>query len=355
MIKNFFVNTNAVSLSDKEIAYYRVNREKELTDCKGVLINGDANILIYGTRGVGKTFFARILEGELKNNENIFTTRVDLIHYMRDFRSISAFPRAILDCICRDIWINIFNRKSDELFRFSTELSTFNNLGLSKEQSVLLDVFRFVISEKKKIKSLQFTELGFSSGIRAGIKDGESTEMVFGDFLSIEYITFLSKIQTDVLHPLGYKSSIIICDEANRLPILQQIEILENYLGLLMKSGFAFVFIAGLYPDENLSIPHDVFGKIFEMKGFSEKEYVGKLFKKYGEGSGVVFTDDAVDVIWEAFQGDPRFSLEAARFAYQKIVNATTKLVDAKAAALACFDILQRQKTSMLIREKLEL
>jgi len=57
-----FVLSCAELLSEEQVRQLRVDRDSELNSTVDRLINRGHNVLIYGSRGVGKSFFLRLLE-----------------------------------------------------------------------------------------------------------------------------------------------------------------------------------------------------------------------------------------------------------------------------------------------------
>jgi replication-associated recombination protein RarA len=153
------------------------------------------------------------------------------------------------------------------------------------------------------------------------------------ELLPFEFFELIDEIKKNTLEPMGYSKIILFCDEANKFSLLQQVELLERFLVLFGSKQVQFLFVASFGKDNQQPEPAiDAFETRMELLGFREKKFVKEMIEKHND-SQIVFTDEAIDIVWNLFQGHPRKTLIVCRAAYG--LAETRQLKDVKADLIA--------------------
>lgn len=105
-MNNPFRSINCVFESADEIRARCIDRKREVDTCLEALVEHGHNVLVHGTRGVGKTFLLRLVEDGLRATERFFPCFANLasLSAYGGPSDTSGFPRAVLLQLCASIW-----------------------------------------------------------------------------------------------------------------------------------------------------------------------------------------------------------------------------------------------------------
>ena len=96
----------------------RIDRIQEINLCIQAVTEESQNILLYGDRGVGKTFVLRLIFDEIsKSNQSILPVSIyltGLTCYGND-DIVASFSRAILLQVCSTIWTDLLGKRYTDL------------------------------------------------------------------------------------------------------------------------------------------------------------------------------------------------------------------------------------------------
>jgi len=336
----------AEALESELIKFMRVNRDDELKNCIDALFGRSENLLLYGFRGVGKTFLVRLLLEEIKlhfdDTVPIFVNMTGLLAY-EPMGVVSAFPNAVLLELCRTIWVDVLGKE------YSTLRGVLSETGREikfrkKEEKKVVEVYRLLMTSARRMRVSQEYSVGVSAVLKGGTKGDTQREWSEIDTLPFEFFEFVEEIKKETLRSNGKERIIAICDEANKLPIFQQAEILERYLELFAAKQVQFVFVAGYRPGEKVGPVPSGFQNMVELKGFQEKQHVHQLIDKHTSTISVSFLDSAIDVVWDVFEGHPSYTINASRYAYEQAHRDGLDSIDARVMAMACTRLLREQE-----------
>lgn len=324
----------------------RVNRDIELKQCIDALFGRSENLLLHGSRGVGKTFLVRLLLEEIKSRFKdtvpAFVNLTGLLAY-EPVGIASAFPNAVLLELCRTIWVDVLGKEYSTLRDVLSETGREIKFRKKGEKKVV-DIYRLLMTSARRMRVSQEYSVGVSAVLKGGTKEGTQREWSEIDILPFEFFEFVEEIKKETLRPNGKERIIAICDEANKLPIFQQAEILERYLELFAARQVQFVFVAGYRPGEKVGPVPSGFQNIVELKGFQEKRHVKEIIDKHTTTIGVSFLDSAIDVVWDVFKGHPLYTIHACRYAYEQADRDRLGRIDARVMAVACTQLLREQE-----------
>jgi len=334
-----------------------VDRQDELALCKTALIDRRHNVLLYGTRGVGKTFLLRLLEDEIRKGEETvypcFVNIASLPAYGGE-DEVASFPRAVLLQFCTSLWRELLGRSYLELRDRLDE--TGKELHFRKKAEVTVQrVYTQLMVMEVSVHAAVFDTVGFSAGVKGEKRQEVSRQSRHSPILPFEFAEFAQELVANVLMAHGKKRVVFLCDEANQMPIFRQEQILERYLELFSSKEIQFLFVAGLVPWDKKSYLPSCFETRLELKGFPDKRHVRELIEASlarAEGAALPFSTEAVDAVCEAYGGHPRYTLEACALAYWHAQEGNADEVTASAVLKACREIdAQRKRLEDQMRE----
>lgn len=314
-----------------------VNRDNELSLCSQSIIRLGHNVLVYGERGIGKTFLVRKLHKIISDeNPEIFPIFINLsgLHaYAED--AASAFPRAILIQLCSAIWTKIFNKEYLSLREDLSEKGFEVNIK-SKAEKTVHRIYKHLMLTSRKTTYEWSNVVGFSAGAKGEKSEKGVAESEPLKILPFEFLEFAEELYESVLLPNGKTRVVALCDEANVLPQFEQENILERYLSLFAVRQIQFLFVAGFYPwDQIPSLPR-CFETFLELKGLCEKD-THALLVHTAQALKVSVPLEASRIFHTQFKGNPRLILmafsEAAPWNGDKSPIELTTIVTLKACS----------------------
>lgn len=310
-----YISLIAESLDYDSLLHLKVDREDEIEHCMQVLCETPENIFLYGEAGIGKTFLVRLIQEKiLREYPHIFPVYVNVIRTL--FEDDVTFPKAILISIILSIWKDVFKNDYLELRKALYKNRTARIINNSAEMKVI-EIFKIMMTSHKKSTVISERSIGASAGIKGSLKGTEKHEHSELDILPFEFIEFAKEL-TDILFMSYDKSKLVVfCDEANKLPLSQQKEMVEKYIQVFTSKNIQFLFVARLYPKEFVGLyPYAAFQQNLEMKGIQGSDNVRTLIKNHFPDSPDAFTDDAVEFIFEAAMGHPVKTISVCRDAF---------------------------------------
>lgn len=323
-----------------------VDRDDEIKQCIDALFGRSENILIHGSRGVGKTFLVRLLLEEIRTNfKNIVPVFVNLTGlFVYDHSEIvSAFPNAVLLEVCRTIWVDVLGKEYLALRNSLSETSDEIKFRKKGERTVV-DIYRLLMTSARRMEASWEHSVGVSAVIKGDTKKSTHKGWSEINILPFEFFEFAEEIKKKILIPNAKERIIAICDEANKLPILQQANILERYLQLFAAREVQFVFVSSYNFGEKFGQVSLGFQKTLELRGFPEKRHVKELIDKQTTGTNISFSDSAIDVVWEAFEGHPYLTIDVSLSAYRQAYKDGLEKINARVMASACMQMLRRME-----------
>jgi Cdc6-like AAA superfamily ATPase len=339
---NPFSCLNVEGLDIQAVRSMRVDRAEELNQCVRALIERRHNVLLYGNRGVGKSFLLRLLDDHLQQEQSsifpIFVRLSGLGCYGKDDIAAS-FSRAVLLQVCCEAWTKLLCKRYLDL-RERLDESGNEITFRSESERTIQRIYDVLMTSERKAKSRHFASFGVSAGIKGEKQEEAEYERQQSDVLPFEFAEFISEITRYVLMPKNKKRLLILCDEANHMPMFYQQEILERYFELFNAKQVQFLFVAGVaHWEESPSLP-TCFETQFELKGFSAIEDVLRLVQK--AKSSLPFEDEAINVLFNEHNGHPRRILETCHFAFEQAVRRKSPTITVDIVHRVCKEIRQK-------------
>lgn len=339
---------NAVAQSIEDLKAARVDREDEMTKAFTALASDVHNVLLYGTRGVGKTFLTRLLEDELQRTQpTLFVCTANLANlsaYQPGADEADAFPRAVLLQLCSAIWTRQIGKP---YLKLKEHLSSSGHKirGTSRAESTVQDIFAQLMRQDLVHRVSRTNTAGMNL-----LAKGEMQEQFFHEnkqapLLPFEFGEFVKQLTEDVLHPAGKDKIVVLCDEANHAKFYEQEQILERYFELFSSRRVQFLFVAAQGPWQQKEYIPACFETTIELRGFKEARHVRELIDSGAHralGPETRFSPEALEVLIDAFDGHPRITLTACARAIELSRQGASKLIGLKETLRACRDTERR-------------
>ncbi len=314
--------------SDEEIRNLQVDREFELDRASETLGRNYNNLLLYGKRGVGKTFLLRMLEHHMADNfPDVFSVYVRTagLHMYNPTDEVAAFSRVVLLEICVAIWKTLI--KKDYLsLRDKSDSSEASVDFSSQEDKTVQRIFSLLMAEQRIATKTLTRSMGVSMGMKGEMQDDLSVQKVTSDILPFEFAEFVDELISGVLSRYNKNRIIVMCDDANNLPIFTQEEILTRYFEIFRAKNVQFVFVAAWQRwEQNIRIPL-CFETIMQLSGFKNFDIFSEFMRKAGGGK-VTFDEDALRFVHESSKGEPILALHIGYICWRKLENLKTRIV----------------------------
>jgi Cdc6-like AAA superfamily ATPase len=307
----FTASMCAENLSDEDIERLRVDRLDEIRLSTIALGRGFQNVLLYGYRGVGKTFLVRLIVSELQKAFPevlpVYVTTAGLKLY-NPVDEVAAFSRAVLLEICVELWKHVLGKSYLDLREYVSASDANLNFG-NIEEKTIQRIYSLLMGSQRRTVTQIHNRIGFSAGIQGEKSDDLSVEKQSSEVLPFEFGEFIDELLTHVVHKKGKGRIVVLCDDANRMPMFRQEDILTRYFDLFRLKKVQFLFVAAWQDWE-----HDVhvplcFEQVMQINGFADISVFREFIVKSSDRRAT-FDDDALTYLHESCKGHPTKALD---------------------------------------------
>jgi hypothetical protein len=309
---------NASSLRDEELELLRVDRESELQRCITALTEHRANVLIFGERGVGKTFLAKVLRQRLVADcPDVFTFSANvanLLGYADE--PVAGFSALVLLELCLAIWRQDIGKNYSAL-RSAIDESAPPLMSAPPAEDAIARVMRILLTERST--SYEFASIvGLAIGAKAEKAEKTTRQAKLSRVLPFEFVELTEEVIASALAPKGKSEIIVICDEANLLPIYYQQAILDASLEMFGSKRIRFAFVAGHLHWESIPAVPICFDTTVHLRGLRSSP-AKRLIRKAAEAWRVEVSGDAQAILIRASRGNPRYMLSVLGSAVEAV------------------------------------
>lgn len=280
-----------------------VNRTQELQISKETLLELRGNLLVVGKRRIGKTSLIKKLQDELRK-EQVLCVEQNLIAYDQN---PSNFLREILLLLCYEIGEKVFHKTASELL-----YSLISNPKTPKgDEERFYRIYKLArgLSLARTSESSAEARINLPPvGGGAGKGEKFQVQVDIGTLWPSEFIS-LSQELMNICYRAGYKSIVVIADEANKLAAQTSKDILRSYFEVFSSRQIQFVFVADISLIDYRPI-EDIFERTLKLGVFKDissvHELLGRYFKaQLGLDYRSAFSNDSIERIWELSGGHP--------------------------------------------------
>lgn len=303
-------------LTREQIIQLRVDRDSELNLTIDNLIHRGHNVLIYGSRGVGKSFFLRLLEHAIMPTKSLAVIQFRVSHEI-EWKDEEKFANDVLMAVCYHAWKEILGHDYIDL-RESIDQSDKELKVRSKPEKAVERVYSLLMNLAREVKRRAFSEFGASLALKGTVSDEVSKSTRIPDLLPFECFELCEYLLEKVYRQKGYDRLVLLCDEANTLPALRQEAILAKFFQGFRQHRVQFVFVAGVTSTgDALKVPDkNAFETVFELKPFSELSETKDVVLKHAGDASSMIDDHCIELVHEYVGGHPRKVLELFRIAH---------------------------------------
>lgn len=288
------------------------DRREELQYCASVLTNSRNNLVLFGERGVGKTFFVRLLASELNaGNKGVFAVSLDMFNAVHPGGlSGDRFGQALLLVLIARIWRDLFSLPYESLV--SKAGWGAREISARGPQRILRRIHDCVRGSRTQVVLRDSSSVGASAVIQGERKEEQEQTLEMPGILPYEFAEYVQDIIENVLAPKGVSKVIALCDETNQFRIEEQKRIVEGNIEVFRNSGVQFLYVmsVGLKTDPAVTQhakPFQAFDEVVMLERFKKTEDTLELLQKYFDLS--LFPPNAHMLVHDAFKGLPRYSI----------------------------------------------
>jgi hypothetical protein len=324
-------------LDAETIRKLRVDRETELQQCLDCLCKRCNNILLHGKMGVGKTFLVRMLHEQLVTDyPEIFACYLNLIHssFYGPENTIAIFPTSVLLVMCSTIWRVLFKRDYSELRAVLSEVPGALTSRTDAEARVA-GIYRQLMTSQMQLEYQRRNVLGASAILKGEMSDKTTSQWHPTSLLPFEFFDLTEELITKVLHQSGITAVAMICDEATKFSTTEQQELLARYVEMFTARQVRFAVVVRTDAAQGIRTSLSAFEEV-PIGNLAYRSDIEELLSRRLASTGLVVSSDAIDILWETFQGNPLGTLGATRICYDNALKAKSKTLDAKLMMTAC-------------------
>jgi len=254
------------------------------------------------------------------------------------------FPHAILRQLCTGLWRDLLGMSISELRSAICETPGDIKLRDTAQQKVI-ELYRLVRLEDERLLYSRKNGVGASLGIKADLSEKKAVEWSTSPLLSSEVIDLITELLEDVAQPKGINQFVMLCDEANLMSFSEQKDLLLRFVELFASNNTQFAMVMRPEPVAQAQAVFSGCERV-ELKGFSERKYVGELIEKHLHTTEIDVTEDGIDVLWEVFSGNPLDTLVAASIGFDEASRKQKSFIDGPIMAVASAKHLRLIKES---------
>lgn len=291
--------------SDDELKSLAVDRADTLNELELSVLCNSNSVLLYGERGVGKTFVSRMFSSaSLEKYDDAFTSYVDLGHIYAFINmsgvGVAQFPIVVLYQLCTNIWKRLVGKDFVSLKMKAKKVMS--NGKVNTVEDYISFVFGSILSvHNDLVKVAKEYNLGLSSLVSGGVRRSVSVEAEVGRLHVCDFIEYTDILVSKVLPVFSMSRIVVVCDEANKLPVEWQERVLGSYFDVFKSKSVSFVFVSSEYLD---GIAAERFDKYIKIRGL-EFEHVKEMINIRTRGSNVVVPDNVVKFLCNEYNGNP--------------------------------------------------
>ena len=238
----FGVLNARVSSSIDSMIRVDTGRESQRAIVNSAILENGHNVLLYGTRGSGKTFFLRTQSHYMKQNDaSIMAMFVpaNLVD-VSDARSTDMIFHEVLSQLFLDLWHRIYGRPRSELLLLSSTSAGTLRKDLSSAQSKIVDMYRLLHATSISRTFRRESTIGASAIAKAEYHSDDSRQLERSGLLSVEIGAILLDF-SDLATEAGVTRIVVLLDEVEALVPSNAVQFLNVVFGALNPAGIQVV------------------------------------------------------------------------------------------------------------------
>jgi len=174
-------------------------------------------------------------------------------------------------------------------------------------------------------------------------EDSSGVAWTAEDVMPFEFFYFMDELMSGVLNRRKINAVVALCDEANQFSPSTQTELLSRYLEMFATKNVRFLLVLRTEAAQAIRPACSVFEELC-IGNLNSQNDIKLLIEKRLAGTSIGVTADAVQVLWDKFQGMPLDSLRAAVLAYDAVRRAGSTIIDGATMTRSCSEHLHRLK-----------
>lgn len=339
-----FQTLNARVNTIEELLSYDEGRHRERDVVRQAILDTRHNVLLFGSRGSGKTFFQRTQAHYFMQNDSSVLSIFAPCSVDRETDGLDILTMLLLGW-----WERRFGVTKGQLLRASTSSDGPSIIDGSAKKK-LVELYRLVQAAEIGRAEQRTSQYGASAVVSAK-NSVASTESTKRRQLRLSEIRTILEEFAQLVSDSTCRKLIVHLDEAELLSPADTTAVLDFYLNLFNPVGIQFVATAAPISPKHKALLGEAVETSVELEGLDDAECLSQMIQKYAFGGGKPVSSVAVDVLYEFFKGHPRYSLSCCARAVE-LSPLSDSEVGAKAMAKACVEGQARRQALQAILPK---
>lgn len=297
-------NHAAEAMSDEQIRQWRVGRVSEVSALTSDLAGGATNIYLWGERAIGKTFIVRLVGGELSGTSTLPVEVSTVAHLPMSWDDVRDVSAGVVLALTQKVWKDIIGRPYSELRGSLGEPPHIELNSSGRLENLVRRIYREAMASQQTYRVSQTRVAGVSLFAKGELGDGRELEATTSTVYPFEFVEFAEEL-INGLEAHGVNRLAILLDEANKLSLSVQQQVLSDFLDLFSSHRVSFAFVAGIQAArlEEPRVPV-AFSRVEQILGLDE-ESSAMLLDRALKYVGIRMDDEALAVVLDYGRGHP--------------------------------------------------
>jgi len=336
------IHVNARYWRQEDVVRLRVDRAADVQRLIRAVDRG-ANILVYGPRGVGKTFLLRMLLIELERRKAgvfpiYYQASLTVTHAKPKFGEEVAFKYALLFELISAVWYQLAQLPHIALAAAKrAEEIRFRSTG------IIADIHLRLVSSERENTYQRSNTLGADHIIAAKLDEERSSKTKFGGVEPLELSHYIADLKAVIETETKCTRLLVLCDEANLLPEEWQRMLIGSHVAELSALGLQFVFVADRKMEFENVLLEDYFEVFHELKGIPATYWRQFVANHFPDDHSLI-DQPIAKAVFRAFLGNPRICVGA----FEEIINLTREREKKKATRAIASKAISLTKTRLV-------
>lgn len=351
-MSHFHISLAAEDQAPEQLAALFIDHGTELSEASTAIFDRNESLLVAGRKGIGKTAFLRRLESLARaREENLLVLRVNLLsgfHWPMSEAVGSSVALELTLLVCQRLWETLFEKRSVDLLE---SLESADSVLKSSDERRFVRLYRLLKATSIARVDSRDSTLSLELLAKAGTKEQHSRTYTFSGLAASEFSAVLADIMS-IPAKLGYTRLVVFCDEANKLPIAVNDQLMFGVHTLLTLAHTQFVFAisTNFIRHEARFDTKQIFDTTIELGPFDRIELFHELIDRLDTAGGLKLSvgralpSETRQMLWEASQGHPRRLLTLLSDSINEASAHNRAVVEPGIAARAIIHVMQHEE-----------
>lgn len=258
-----------------------------------------------GERAIGKTFLLRMVAAALRVEGSTLPIPVSAVaHFGPDAQELRHVAVGTVLASVQTIWKEVLGHRYSELRASLAEPKQLGIGSAARLETLTKRIYREVMAPEQRLRFSQERSAGVAMFAKGEIAETREVEVTAPFVYPFEFVEFVEEL-IEALKERGIDRLTILLDEANKLTLSGQQQLLSEYIDLFSSHSVNFAFVAGVNAAqlEEPRVP-TAFGRVEQITALDPSS-ASALADKAISCLGLMVEDGAIDVILAFAEGRP--------------------------------------------------